>query len=156
MENENDTQNLIKEELLDIIHQMLGDENDVRLGEYLHNNYVVYNIVSKNHSSLLIGQNGGNIISLELVLNHIIKNKTGEWRNIRIDVDYYRQKKIKNLTKLARDVISKVRVLQKPIRLDPMPSFDRRVIHEIISEYDDLETYSEGPQRDRRLIVTTR
>ncbi len=145
-----------KDILLDLFERMLGDANDVKLGEYLYKNHIVINIISDTYSSLIIGQQGENIIAIELMLNQILKTKLGDWQDVRIDVGYYRQKRVKSLEKLARDVVSKVRVLQKPIRLDPMPSFDRKVIHEIVSEFEDLETYSEGPQKDRRLIVTTR
>ncbi len=104
--------------------------------------------------SLLIGYHGGTLASLQHLINIILFKSFGKEGMVILDVGEYKAERKKKILEVAESAIEKARALKKTIALYPMSSFERRLVHEKVSETDDLTSSSEGEGRDRRVIIS--
>ena len=89
-------------------------------------------------NALVIGQKGKTLNSFEYLLNSMIKNC-----RIEIDVERFKEKRNETLRILAKRMAEKVSRYGKTVRLNAMPPRERKVIHEVVNKYPDLDTFSE-------------
>lgn len=110
-------------------------------------------IVYSDNNALLIGKNGKNMQALTTVVRQVINTEIGENYKINIDVNDYKEKQqgilIREAKKIAREV-SKTKIEAK---LDPMNSFERRLIHEALKDYKYIYTESVGEEPNRCLVI---
>jgi len=103
--------------------------------------------------SVLIGYRGEVLDSIQHVLNLMLRQEEGFVRLI-LDVDNYREGRNKALEELAKTTADKVRFSGKPIELAPMSSYERRIIHMVISEQEGVESLSTDTGDMRRIVVS--
>ena len=101
----------------------------------------------------LIGYHGETLSSLQLFLNRLVHRKIGEWRRVLVDIGGYRKEREQKLFDLAQRTADKVRFLQAPVTLTPMPAFERRLVHMALGEEEGIETESMGEGWERRVVV---
>ena len=99
-------------------------------------------------NALVIGQKGKTLNSFEYLLNSIIKNC-----RIEIDVERFKEKRNETLRILAKRMAEKVSKYGKTVRLNAMPPRERKIIHEVVNKYPDLDTYSEGRDPKRYIVI---
>lgn len=109
--------------------------------------------IETEQSGALIGYHGEGLVSLQLLLNIIVHKKTGEWQKVVVNVGDYREKREEYLKNLALSAANKVRETQRQFFLNDLSSFERRIVHMVLSEEKDIETASEGEGRDRKLVI---
>lgn len=110
--------------------------------------------IRTNEAGLLIGEGGQNLIAL----NHIVKRigeRVLEKREFPylIDVNEYQKQKAEELKDLARMSAQRVRFFKKEIALDPMTSYERRIVHATLTIYPDIITESQGDEPNRRVVI---
>ena len=128
--------------LVSNITTKVSDTNDVL-------NVLIYSDVNP----ILIGKDGKNLSAIQTIIKQSIFKKFNRNVKITVDIANYKTKKIKNLkyevTKIAKEVLnSKVEA-----HLDPMNSYERRIVHTLISEFENLETISEGEEPNRYIVI---
>ena len=99
-------------------------------------------------NALVIGQKGKTLNSFEYLLNLMIKNC-----RIEIDVERFKEKRNETLRILAKRMAEKVSKFGKTVRLNAMPPRERKIIHEVVNKYPDLDTYSEGRDPKRYIVI---
>ena len=99
-------------------------------------------------NALVIGQKGKTLNSFEYLLNSMIKNC-----RIEIDVERFKEKRNETLRILAKRMAEKVSKFGKTVRLNAMPPRERKIIHEVVDKYPDLDTYSEGRDPKRYIVI---
>ncbi|MGM0508396.1 MAG: protein jag [Fusobacteriota bacterium] len=99
-------------------------------------------------NGILIGKKGKTLNSFEYLINSIINNK-----RIEVNVDEFKEKRNKTVISLAKKMAQKVLRKQKAVKLNPMPPRERKLIHEVINEYEGLETHSEGRDPKRYIVI---
>ena len=99
-------------------------------------------------NALIIGQKGKTLNSFEYLLNSMIKNC-----KIEIDVEKFKEKRNDTLRELAKRMAEKVSKTGKTVRLNAMPPRERKVIHEVVNKYPDLDTFSEGRDPKRYIVI---
>ncbi|WP_442486185.1 RNA-binding cell elongation regulator Jag/EloR [Fusobacterium necrophorum] len=99
-------------------------------------------------NGIIIGKKGKTLNSFEYLINSIYKDY-----KIEIDVEGFKEKRNKTLRELGRKMAEKCIKNRKIIRLNPMPPKERKIIHEILNKYSELETYSEGRDPKRYIII---
>ena len=99
-------------------------------------------------NALVIGQKGKTLNSFEHLLNSMIKNC-----RIEIDVERFKEKRNETLRILAKRMAEKVSRYGKTVRLNAMPPRERKIIHEVVNKYPDLDTYSEGRDPKRYIVI---
>lgn len=133
-------------ELLSSLNVNANVETKIRDGK------IKYEIHSENNS-VLIGKNGHILDSIQTYVRQAILNAIDMYVNITIDVEGYKEKQNyfleKKVKKIARDVtISKV-----DVKLDPMNSYERKIVHEALQGFKYISTESEGEEPNRCIVV---
>ncbi|GAC1563404.1 MAG: KH domain-containing protein [Herpetosiphon sp.] len=105
---------------------------------------------------LMIGRRGETLRSLQFLLNTIVHHASGRWPQIVLDVGNYRERRKESLESLARRAVDQVRQSGRPLPLEPMQSYDRRIIHMALRDHEAVYTESNGEGEHRRIIVHPR
>lgn len=134
------------EELLDL----LGIEAKVSLKEKEHGTEI---LLETPDSGIVIGHHGDILESLQLILSLCISKKLGEFKRISIEVGEYRKNREDWLKNLALETKEKVLDQQREFTLPMLKAWERRVIHLIFQNDDEVITESVGDGRDRVLVV---
>lgn len=104
----------------------------------------------------LIGEKGEALSSLQHVIRRIVVKRLGGAVALDIDINGYKKMRESILSDFAKDMRERVRLCGRAIELDPMPSFDRRIIHLTLANFSDVSTESVGEGRDRFIVVHPR
>ena len=110
-------------------------------------------IPSTHMNGFLIGQHGDTMKSLQYMVSNTLKCKGFEYTRVNVDVADYKKQRAERLKEQVRGWAEKVRKSNDPMELRPMNAADRRIVHQVASEYG-LETESIGEGRDRRVVLT--
>jgi len=103
-------------------------------------------------NSLFIGRNAETLRSLQYIVSTVLRNKEGELTRVNIDIADYKKQRNDRLSKQATEWVEEVRKTGNPRILD-LNASDRRIVHQVASEYSDIKSFSEGEGRDRRLTI---
>ncbi|HOV14098.1 MAG TPA: RNA-binding cell elongation regulator Jag/EloR [Spirochaetota bacterium] len=95
-------------------------------------------------SAIIIGKQGKTLESIQTIVNVIMNKNAKEWTKIVIDIGDYRNRRERYLNKMAQNYASQVKKTRKPVLLEPMNPFERRIIHMALKNEKDIETQSEG------------
>jgi spoIIIJ-associated protein len=101
----------------------------------------------------LIGEKGKTLFEIQHLLNAILKKKMGEEIFLDLDIGGYKEKKIKYLKELAKSVADEVALTKKERILEPMPAYERRIIHLELASRPDVTTESIGKEPKRRVVI---
>lgn len=109
--------------------------------------------ITGNDLSVLIGPRGEAIDALQFLGRLMVSHQLRRRSNFIVDVEGYRQRRLQALTRLAERMGDKVRQRQEPISLEPMPAFERRVIHMTLRDWPDVYTESAGEGKQRKVRI---
>lgn len=113
---------------------------------------ITYKVFTDNNA-ILIGKRGHILESLQNFVRQALINSTDIFVNIIIDVENYKEKQIYFLEKKVKKLAREVTITKSDIKLDPMNSYDRRVVHNALSGFDYIETKSEGEEPNRCVVI---
>ena len=102
---------------------------------------------------ILIGKDGKNLSAIQTIIKQAIFRKFNRSVKISVDIANYKNKKIKNLKYEVSKIANEVLNSKIDAHLDPMNSYERRIVHTLISEYKNLETISEGEEPNRYVVI---
>jgi len=102
---------------------------------------------------VLIGQNGQTLADIQHLLKAILSHQIPEQFYIDLDINDYKKKKIEYLKQTAKELADEVSLNKKERMLDPMPSFERRIIHLELADRKDIKTESVGEGVERRIVI---
>ena len=102
---------------------------------------------------VLIGYHGETLRALQRMVAMIVYRQTGEWLKIVVNVGDYRQRRQESLEKMALTASQKAKLSQQSQALPPMPPAERRMIHLVLAEEPEVETISEGEDRERHVVI---
>ena len=103
---------------------------------------------------ILIGKRGQTLDSLQYLTSLVINKGTEEYVRIKIDTENYRSRRKETLEKLARNIAFKVKRSRRPVALEPMNPYERRIIHSALQSDRYVTTHSEGDEPYRKVVVT--
>lgn len=114
----------------------------------------IYNIILlTSNNPILIGKEGKNLNSIQSLIRNSIKNQTGINIKINIDISDYKNRKLKKLEKEIKKIAKEILDTKVDVSLDPMNSYERRYVHNIINEYEHLKTESIGEGKERHIVI---
>ncbi len=105
---------------------------------------------------ILIGRRGQTLASLQHIVRLIVANQAKARVPIVIDVEGYKQRRYEALQALARRVAEQVKERGRPFALEPMPAYERRIIHLTLSDSSDVTTESAGEGEVRKVVIVPR
>lgn len=135
--------------LTDILEKM-GISAEVELEET--ESSIVLKLKSED-IGVIIGRRGETLDSLQYILNLVVNRFKGDYKRIVIDVENYRKKREDTLINLANRLAEKVIKYKKSITLEPMSSYERRIIHYALQNNKKIETYSVGNEPNRKVVI---
>ena len=109
--------------------------------------------LSGSDTGLLIGRRGQTLMSLQFLVNSIVRSKTGENIRIAIDAEGYRDRRENTLKEMAVRVADRVKETGRSITLEPMNAADRRIIHVSLTDYEGVRTESIGEADNRKVEI---
>lgn len=104
-------------------------------------------------AGLLIGRRGETLKSLQFLVRYIVSRRLDERASVMIDVEGYQERRHAALRNMARRVASRVSDTGRSIALEPMPAYERRIVHVALSDYPGVVTESEGMGAARQVVV---
>ena len=107
-----------------------------------------------NDMGVLIGQRGQTLDSLQLLANNAVHKNFETYYKVKIDTENYRVRRKETLDNLAKNIAYKVKRTKRPVALEPMNPFERRVIHSALQNDRYVTTHSEGEDPYRHVVVT--
>ncbi|HHP9053308.1 TPA: RNA-binding cell elongation regulator Jag/EloR [Listeria monocytogenes] len=102
---------------------------------------------------MLIGKHGQTLNALQYLTQLIANKTTSQYKNIIVNVGDYRERRHETLVILANKMADKALKTKRAVHLEPMPSFERKIIHAILSENEQIETHSEGRDPYRYIVI---
>ncbi|NWF80276.1 MAG: KH domain-containing protein [Chloroflexi bacterium] len=102
---------------------------------------------------LLIGRRGETLRSLQFLLNLLVSRRVQKWPQIVVDVGNYRQRRQESLEGLARRMAERVRQTGRPIMLEPMAAYERRIVHLALRDDKTIYTESSGEGENRKIVI---
>ena len=107
-----------------------------------------------NDMGMLIGKRGQTLDSLQYLANLAVNKNSEEYIKVKIDTEDYRKRRKETLENLAKNIAYKVKRTKRPVSLEPMNPFERRVIHSALQNDKFVTTHSEGEEPYRHVVVT--
>jgi spoIIIJ-associated protein len=138
------------EELLEEIAAGLGLEAEVEIEE---SPGVLSGRLVGDDVGLFIGRRGQTIDAVQHLAQRIVFPDGPSAVRVQIDADGYRERRAQLLRSDADEAADEAIREGRPVELDPMPASERRIVHEHLRERGGVETYSEGDEPDRYLVV---
>ncbi len=106
-----------------------------------------------DQNAILIGKEGRTLNALQLLIKQAVKKETQLNLKLNIDASNYKLKKLKAIERQIKNIAKEVLSSKIDVSLDPMNSYERRLVHTLIDEYKDLTTESIGEGKDRHVII---
>lgn len=103
---------------------------------------------------ILIGKRGQTLDSLQYLTNLAVNKNSDNYYKVKIDTEDYRKRRKETLENLAKNIAYKVKRTKRPVSLEPMNPFERRVIHSALQNDKFVTTHSEGEEPYRHVVVT--
>lgn len=103
---------------------------------------------------VLIGKRGQTLDSLQYLTNLAVNKQTDHYVKVKLDTEDYRKRRKETLENLAKNISYKVKRTKRPVALEPMNPYERRVIHSALQNDRFVSTHSEGEEPYRHVVVT--
>ena len=103
---------------------------------------------------VLIGRQGQTLASLQYIVRLIATSRTGIYTPLVIDVEGYRKRRDASLRALALRIAEQVKANRTPFKMEPMPAYERRIVHLALADHPDVETNSTGEGELRRVVIS--
>ena len=104
--------------------------------------------------ALLIGKRGQTLNSLQYLTQLVINRSSNQYLNVILDAEDYRNRRSETLIQLAHRLAGKAVKTGKDVALEPMPSYERKVIHSALSDNKRVKTFSDGSEPHRFIVIT--
>ncbi|SFE06181.1 spoIIIJ-associated protein [Thermoanaerobacter thermohydrosulfuricus] len=146
---------VVKESARNFLQQVIeAMKLDVKFDIEEDEDTIKFNLYGKN-VGLLIGHRGETLDSLQYLVN-VVASKYREYdryRRIILDAENYRKRREETLIRLAKKLAKQVMETKESVELEPMSPNERRIIHMALQDHSYVETYSEGEEPNRRVII---
>ena len=110
--------------------------------------------LSGDEMGVLIGKRGQTLDSLQYLVSLVVNKDEDEYIRVKVDTEDYRKRRKETLENLAKNIAYKVKRTKRPVSLEPMNPYERRIIHSALQNDKYVTTHSEGEEPFRRVIVT--
>ncbi|MCC2255608.1 protein jag [Ruminococcus sp. CLA-AA-H200] len=106
------------------------------------------------HMGILIGKRGQTLDSLQYLANRVANKHQDGYVRVKLDTENYRERREETLNHLAKNIAHKVKRNRRPVILEPMNPYERRIIHSALQSDPYVTTHSEGEEPYRKVVVT--
>ena len=141
-----------KEFLENVFNNMPVDASISLVEDETNSEQVLYNINSKD-LGIIIGHRGETLDAIQYLTSLVVNKKTEVYYRVLIDAEGYRDRRKKTLERLAKRLADKAISTGRKVMLEPMPPHERRIIHMTLRKDSRVNTYSEGKEPFRKVMI---
>ena len=124
----------------------------VKIDAFIEGNHVTFHL-SGEKIAILIGKRGKTLNALQY-LTQLVLNKNGSnFHSVTVDAEGYRQRREETLMELAQKMAGKAVRIDGKVALEPMPAYERKIIHSALQDSPDVTTYSDGVEPHRYIVI---
>ena len=109
--------------------------------------------IFSEHNSILIGHEGRTLDSFQNIIRQIVSHEIDDKYRVMIDIENYRDKKVSNLERTAKRIAREVKLTKVETKLEPMNSYERRIVHNALSKNKYVYTESVGEEPNRCVVI---
>ncbi len=146
----NNVKNDIATFLKDLVTNM---DLEVNIESNIRDNQINIKMFS-NNNAILIGKNGQTLIALQNLIKQFVFNKIEMYPYVILDVENYKDKQKKHLEILARKLAREVKKTGNSISMDSMNSYERRIVHNALTDISGVTSKSEGEEPNRHIVIS--
>jgi len=110
--------------------------------------------LSGEEMGVLIGKRGQTLDSLQYLVSLVVNKNVDDYIRVKVDTENYRERRKETLENLAKNISYKVKRTRRPVSLEPMNPYERRIIHSALQNDKYVTTHSEGEEPFRKVVVT--
>ena len=110
--------------------------------------------LSGDDMGVLIGKRGQTLDSLQYLVSLVVNKESEDYIRVKVDTENYRERRKETLENLAKNVAYKVKRTRRPVSLEPMNPYERRIIHSALQNDKYVTTHSEGEEPYRKVVIT--
>ena len=137
--------------LTDVLHAM---DMEVKISSRIDEEGALEIVMDGKNMGILIGKRGQTLDSLQYLVSLVVNKDQKDYVRVKLDTENYRKRRKETLENLAKNIAYKVRRTRKPVSLEPMNPYERRIIHSALQNNRYVETYSEGNEPYRHVVIT--
>lgn len=146
----------ILQKLTEELFSLMSTKAKAEVSYDKENEAFTVNVDAGDETGLLIGKKGETLLGIQTILGFLLKQKTGEWNRILVNVGDYREKEEGYLKDLAATTAQRAKETGEAQNLYNLKSWQRRIIHLVLSEDKDITTESEGEGEERFLVIKSK
>ena len=149
-EEQNKAAKNVNEFLIDFIKQLPEDTTY----EIKRDKSAIYVSMNNENLGFLIGHRGETLYAMQSILSAIAGKGLENRVRVILDIEEYKEKREKTLKELANKIAKTVVRTRKPVKLEPMKAYERKIIHSQLQTNNKVETYSVGEEPHRRIVIS--
>ena len=140
----------------DFLHKVFNSMNmDVKIAASMDEEEGCMNIdLSGDDMGVLIGKRGQTLDSLQYLVSLVVNKDCEEYIRVKLDTENYKERRKATLESLAKNIAAKVKRTKRPVSLEPMNPYERRIIHSALQNDKYVITRSDGEEPYRHVIVS--
>ena len=149
----------VEEQTIKAVEQFLKDtlkamDMDVEITSSIDEDGALYVDMKGEHMGILIGKRGQTLDALQYLANRVANKHQSGYVRLKLDTENYRARREETLKHLAKNIAHKVKRNRRPVVLEPMNPYERRIIHSALQSDPYVTTHSEGEDPYRKVVVT--
>ena len=149
----------VEEQTVKAVEQFLKDtlkamDMEVEIASSVDEDGALYVDMKGEHMGILIGKRGQTLDALQYLANRVANKQQSGYVRVKLDTENYRARREETLKHLAKNIAHKVKRNRRPVVLEPMNPYERRVIHSALQSDPFVTTHSEGEEPYRKVVVT--
>ena len=149
----------VEDETIRYVEQFVKDtlkamDMDVEITSSIDKDGALYVDMKGENMGILIGKRGQTLDSLQYLANRVANKHQSGYVRVKLDTENYRARRKATLENLAKNIAHKVKRTRKPVALEPMNPYERRIIHSVLQTDKYVSTHSEGEEPYRRVVIT--
>jgi spoIIIJ-associated protein len=141
------------QKLADRLLELMGTKAKAVVSEDKKNEAIKVDIETDTETGLLIGRHGETLDALQVILGMMVFQESKEWARIIVNVGDWREKQEDQLKSLALQAAERARETGEPQTLFNLNASQRRIVHMVLTEEEDIETESSGEGKERYLVI---
>lgn len=149
----------VEDETIKYVEQFVKDtlkamNMEVRITSSIDEDGALYVDMKGDNMGILIGKRGQTLDSLQYLANRVANKHQSDYVRVKLDTENYRARREETLKHLAKNIAHKVKRNRRPVILEPMNPYERRIIHSTLQSDPYVTTHSEGEEPYRKVVVT--
>ena len=149
----------VEEQTIKAVEQFLKDtlkamDMEVEITSSIDGDGALYVDMKGGHMGILIGKRGQTLDALQYLANRVANKHQAGYVRVKLDTENYRARREETLKHLAKNISHKVKRNRRPVVLEPMNPYERRIIHSALQSDPYVTTHSEGEDPYRKVVVT--